>query len=137
MGNIKIRSLVLLVAVAVVMFAPAPLALADAPDCASDPKASGCPCAGSSATICDDLKNTNGGAESDLAKIINGYIKLALIGIGVLAVIVLIYGGIKYMTSAGNKNSISSAKTIIIYAIAGLVLAISAYAIVEFVVGRL
>ena len=41
------------------------------------------------------------------------------------------------MTSAGNKNSISSAKTIIIYAIAGLVLAISAYAIVEFVVGRL
>lgn len=137
MGNIKIRSLVLSVAVAVVMFAPAPLALADASDCTSNPKASGCPCAGSSATICDDLKNTNGGAESDLAKIINGYIKLALIGIGVLAVIVLIYGGIKYMTSAGNKNSISSAKTIIIYAIAGLVLAISAYAIVEFVVGRL
>ena len=137
MGNVKIKALVLSVAVAMTILAPATLALADASDCASDPMAAGCPCEGSSATICDDLKNTNGGAESDLAKIINGYIKLALIGVGALAVIVLIYGGIKYMTSAGNKNNISSAKTIIIYAVAGLVLALSAYAIIEFVVGRL
>ena len=137
MGKVKIKLLALLAVFAITVLTPTPLALAGSSDCASDPTAADCPCAGSSATICDDLKNTNGGAGSDLAKIINGYIKLALIGIGVLAVIVLIYGGIKYMTSAGNKNSISSAKTIIIYAIAGLVLAISAYAIVEFVVGRL
>ncbi len=137
MGKVKLKLFALLAVFAITIFTPALPVLADAPDCASDPKASGCPCAGSSATICDDLKNTNGGADSDLAKIINGYIKLALIGAGVLAVIVLIYGGIKYMTSAGNKNNITSAKTVIVYGIAGLALAISAYAIVEFVVGRL
>ncbi len=113
------------------------LALADSDDCATNPMGTDCPCASVDSSVCDGLTNTSGGSGSDLAGIINGYIKLALIGIGVLAVIVLIYGGIKYITSAGNKNNITSAKTVIMYGIAGLVLAISAYAIVEFVVGRL
>lgn len=118
------------------LFHPAPLALAGA-DCASNPTAAGCPCSGSSSTVCNDLSKTSGGSKSSLASIINGFIKTALIGIGSLAVIMLIYGGIKYITSSGSKDNILLAKKVIIYAIAGLLLAVSAYAIVKFITGKL
>jgi hypothetical protein len=45
----------------------------------------------------------------------------------------LIYGGIRYTTSGGNANSVTAAKNTILYAIIGLVVAIFAYAIVNWV----
>ena len=57
MGKVKLKLFALLAVFAITVFTPALPVLADAPDCASNPKASGCPCEGSSATICDDLKN--------------------------------------------------------------------------------
>ena len=50
-----------------------------------------------------------------------------------ISVIVIIVAGLKYVTSAGNPSAISSAKTTILYAVIGLVIAILAYAIVNFV----
>ena len=55
--------------------------------------------------------------------------------IGVLSVIMLIFGGLRYVISGGNSKSVESAKNTILYAIVGLVVAILAYAIVNFVVG--
>ena len=72
---------------------------------------------------------------------VNGFIKnivnTLLFIIGALAVIMLIIGGIRYTTSAGNSSQTTAAKNTILYAIVGLVLAIFAYAIVNFLIDRL
>ena len=54
--------------------------------------------------------------------------------IGVMAVIMIIWGGIRYVLSAGNSAALTSAKNTIIYSIIGLIIAILAYAIVSFVI---
>lgn len=54
---------------------------------------------------------------------------------GLLAVIIIIYSGIKYMTANGDKQKIESAKSTLMYAIVGLIITIIAYAIVNFVIG--
>lgn len=56
--------------------------------------------------------------------------------VGIIAVIMIIIGGIKYVTSGGDSNNISSAKTTIIYAIIGLVVVALAQVIVKFVLNR-
>lgn len=53
--------------------------------------------------------------------------------VGVAAVIMIIIGGFKYITSNGDSNGISSAKTTLTYAIVGLVIAVMAQLIVQFV----
>ena len=55
--------------------------------------------------------------------------------IGAVAVIMLIIGGIRYTVSNGDQGAVKSAKDTILYAIIGIVVAILAYAIVNFVVG--
>ena len=52
---------------------------------------------------------------------------------GGLAVIMIIIGGLRYVTSAGNASSVTAAKNTILYAIVGLVVAFLAYAAVNFV----
>ena len=64
-------------------------------------------------------------------------VNVLLFIIGAVSVIMLIYGGIRYTTSGGNANSVTAAKNTIMYAIVGLVIAIFAFAIVNFVVDQL
>ena len=54
--------------------------------------------------------------------------------IGILGILYLVYGGIRYVTSAGNDSDMEEAKKIIMYAILGLFLTASAYAIVKTVI---
>ncbi len=54
-----------------------------------------------------------------------------------VAVIVIIIAAINFATSEGNSEKISNAKKTIIYALIGLVIALSAEAIVFTVLGRL
>lgn len=60
-----------------------------------------------------------------------------LFAVGVIAVIMLIWGGIKYATSAGDSNKVTAAKNTIMYAIIGLAVAVLAFAIVNLVVSQL
>lgn len=69
--------------------------------------------------------------------LIKQVINILLYIIGVVAVIMLIIGGIRYTVSNGDSNQVSSAKNTILYAVVGLVVAIFAYAIVNFVVTRI
>lgn len=57
--------------------------------------------------------------------------------IGAISVIVLVYGAFRYVSSTGNSTQIQAAKDTIVYAITGLVVALLAYAIVNFVIDRL
>lgn len=53
--------------------------------------------------------------------------------LGIIALIIILYGGFKWMTAAGNEENISSAKKIITAGIVGLIIIFFAYAIVAFV----
>jgi hypothetical protein len=61
----------------------------------------------------------------------------ALFIIGALSVIMLIYGGIRYTISMGDAKNVETAKNTIMYAIIGIIVALLAYAIVNFVLGSL
>lgn len=54
--------------------------------------------------------------------------------IGILGILYLVYGGIRYVTSAGDDSSMQEAKNIIMYAIWGLFITAASYAIVKTVV---
>lgn len=54
--------------------------------------------------------------------------------IGAISVIMIVVGGIRYTISNGDSNQITAAKNTIMYAVIGLVVAILAYAIVNYVV---
>jgi len=84
-------------------------------------------CNGDTTGIC------GGGANSELTAIIGVVIRLMIFAAGIIAVIMIIIGGIKYATSDGDSSSISSAKNTILYAVIGLAVAIMSFAIVNFV----
>lgn len=63
-------------------------------------------------------------------------VNVALYIIGAAAVLMLIYGGIRYTISGGDTAAVTAAKNTILYAIIGIVVALLAYAIVNFVIGR-
>ena len=54
--------------------------------------------------------------------------------VGIVAVIMLIVGGIKYVVSGGDAKKVTDAKNTVLYAIIGLVIAFLAFAIVNFVI---
>lgn len=56
---------------------------------------------------------------------------------GGLAVIMIIFGGLRYVTSAGNSSSVTAAKNTVLYAIVGLIIAFLAFAAVNFVLGSI
>lgn len=56
---------------------------------------------------------------------------------GALSVLFICYGGFKYVTSQGEPDKIQKAKDTILYSVIGLVVSISAYAIVAFVTSKI
>ena len=74
---------------------------------------------------------------ANLLGIVQTVINTLLSIIGVLAVVMLILGGIRYTTSQGDAKAIESAKNTILYAIIGIVVAFAAWALVNFVIGQL
>lgn len=63
--------------------------------------------------------------------------KTLIFVIGAAAVIFIIIGAARYVLSSGDANAVQGAKNTIMYALIGLVLAIAAYGIVDFIVSRL
>jgi glucose uptake protein GlcU len=72
--------------------------------------------------------------KQDFTTLMKNIINTILLVLGMIAVIMIIIGGIRYTTSNGESAQITSAKNTILYAVVGLVVAILAYAIVNFVV---
>lgn len=54
--------------------------------------------------------------------------------IGAISVIMIIIGGLRYAVSGGNTANVTAAKNTILYAIVGLVIALFAYAMINFVI---
>lgn len=70
------------------------------------------------------------GVDGSFSNVINTILYVA----GIVAVAMLIIGGIRFMISRGDKDKVQKAKNTIIYAIIGLILVIFSYAIVNFIV---
>jgi hypothetical protein len=75
----------------------------------------------------------NGFAQGSLSVNVNNVINVLLMAVGIISVIMIIIGGIRYALSGGDEGAVKSAKDTILYAVVGLVVAILAFAIVNFV----
>ena len=75
------------------------------------------------------------GLQGDLVGMIANIVKTALGLVGALALAFIVYGGFLYITAAGDTKQIDKGKTVIIYAIIGIIVIGVSYALVAFVVG--
>lgn len=102
--------------------------------------AAGTPSAAKSAA-CTGIGLTGNGGCGDAGVAINSIIasgvNIFATVIGVVAVIMIMVGGLRYITSGGDPSKIASAKNTLIYAIVGLVVAALAEVIVHFVLTHL
>jgi len=83
-----------------------------------------------------DGVNSIGGSPEDtpsLGSQVEIIVNILLFLLGSIAVIMIIIGGIRFATANGDQSVVTSAKNTILYAVIGLIVAILAYAIVNFV----
>lgn len=83
-----------------------------------------------------DMTNSGGSAKQDLPDVITTIINVMLFIAAALAVIMIIYGGIRYITAHGDEKQVKVAKDTIVYSVTGLIIAILAYALVTFIFDR-
>ena len=69
--------------------------------------------------------------------LIKTVVNVLLWAVGILSVIMIIFSGLRYITSAGDASKTKSAQSTLIYSVVGLIVAIMAYAIVNMVINRL
>jgi len=72
-------------------------------------------------------------ADDKLPEIIKTIVDVLLYILGIVSVFVIIIAGISYTVSGGDQNQVTKAKNTLMYAVVGLVVALLAYAIVNFV----
>ena len=69
--------------------------------------------------------------------LIKTVVNVLLWAVGILSVIMIIFSGLRYITSAGDASKTKSAQSTLIYSVVGLIVAIMAWAIVNMVINRL
>jgi hypothetical protein len=74
--------------------------------------------------------------EENLSNTIQDGISLVSVVVGIIAVIMIIIGGFRFVVSNGDSGKITTARNTIIYALIGLILAALAQVIVRFVLGN-
>ncbi|HSX53065.1 MAG TPA: hypothetical protein VLF90_01720 [Patescibacteria group bacterium] len=74
---------------------------------------------------------------TSVTSLMRSVVNILSLVIGVVAVIMIMIGGFKYITSGGEAASVTSAKNTILYALVGLVIVALAQAIVHFVIQKL
>jgi len=82
-----------------------------------------------------DCSTTTGTAADSVQSIIKKILDIFSWVVGVVSVLMIIFGGFKYITSGGDAGGVTGAKNTILYAIVGLVIVALAQVIVKFVVG--
>ena len=75
------------------------------------------------------------GGETDFRTLVLTIISYFLGFLGLLATIMIIYGGITYVSSAGNDEAVGKAKKIILYAVIGIIVILLSFVIVNAVLG--
>lgn len=100
-------------------------------------------CARALTTAQTGLTNTSTNAGLKVAagfhieEFVGSIINAALSIIGVVFLVLMVYGGLLWMLSEGDDTKIGKARGLIFHSIVGLILVLSAYAITNFVVGAI
>lgn len=90
-------------------------------------------CAGANLDVNDTNCSGGNDAISTLNDLIRKFINLLSVIVGIVAVIMIMVGGFRYITSGGNDTGVTSAKNTILYAIIGLIIVALAQLLVRFV----
>jgi hypothetical protein len=75
------------------------------------------------------------GGQGSFRALANTIVNFFLYFLGFLATVMIIYGGVLYVTSAGNDENVQKAKKILLYAIVGIIVILLSFAIVNTVIG--
>jgi hypothetical protein len=76
--------------------------------------------------------------DEDNPNVVIGKIIAAILGIvGSLALLMFVYGGLTWMTAAGNKDRVTKGKDVLVWATLGLVVIFSSYALINFILSGL
>lgn len=86
-------------------------------------------------SACSSIGGCAGG-EKKINKVIKFVINGFSVVVGIIAVIMVIVGGLKFITSGGDSNKVSSARSSILYAVIGLIVVALAQVIVRFVLQK-
>lgn len=92
-------------------------------------------CTNASSAICDS--KDEGKTRDDAANRVKDVINTVLYVLGIIAVIMIVIGGFRYVMSSGDQTGVTNGKNTILYAVIGLIVAILSYAIVNFVIFQL
>lgn len=85
----------------------------------------------------EDFAGTAGLSAGDLPTTIASIIRVALGFLGIVAVVIILIGGFKWMTAGGNDDKVKSARKVMVSGIIGLVIVLSAFAIAQFVLSSI
>ncbi|MDQ5886182.1 MAG: hypothetical protein QG628_579 [Patescibacteria group bacterium] len=134
----KIKQM-LISSLALAMFA-APMAMVPVVHAATEFELQSGLCSGSNADITADptasCDKTNGEAETKVNETIAKGLNLFSAVVGIIAEVMIIVGGIQYITTGGDSGNVTKAKNTILYAVIGLVVVALAQIIVQFVLSR-
>ncbi len=83
------------------------------------------------------IKGETGLTYKDPRVVVASIIKLALSFLGIIAVILILIGGFKWMTAGGNEEQVGDAKKWIYSGVIGILIILSAYALANFVITQL
>jgi hypothetical protein len=75
----------------------------------------------------------NGLTSADPRVVAKNLIQVILGFLGIIAVVIILLGGFKWMTAAGNEDKVGEAKKIIVAGVIGLIIILGAWAIANFV----
>lgn len=85
----------------------------------------------------DEFTGATGLGEADLESTIGNIINVVLGFLGIVAVVIVLFGGFKWMTAGGNDEKVAEAKKLLVAGVIGLAIILSAYAITSFVLTSL
>ena len=80
--------------------------------------------------------NPISGGFKDIPTLINTVFNIVVFAAGAIFIILLLIGGIQYLTAAGNEESIGKARGLIINSIVGLIVVLASWAIGTWVLGQ-
>ena len=64
-------------------------------------------------------------------------IKVIMTFLGIIAIVVILWGGFTWLTAGGNEDKVAQARKIIIAGVIGLIVILSAWAITAFVINQM
>ncbi len=91
-------------------------------------------CAGNGAnsTYCQNRSE----GETKVKSVMKSVVNVLLMTVGVISIIMIVIGGIMFALSSGDASKVTKARNMVIYAVVGLVVALFASAIINFVFNK-